>query len=59
MHPRVEVREFEDGIFIKFPSGTPRKMEDRDTDVQVWRDDKGRTVAIDIVYTDDEDVAPE
>ena len=58
-YPRVEVREFDDGIFIRLSSGTPQEVEYHEADVQVWRDKNGRIVAIDIVYTDDEDEAPE
>ncbi|GAA5420875.1 hypothetical protein [Sulfurisphaera tokodaii] len=54
-YPRVE--EFADGIFIRF-GGTPRDVEDHDATVQIWRDERGRIVSIDIVYLDDEDEAP-
>ncbi|BCU70047.1 hypothetical protein [Stygiolobus caldivivus] len=55
--PRIEVEEFDDGVFIRF-GGAPRDVEDHDATVQVWRDERGRIVAIDIVYLDGGDEAP-
>lgn len=49
---QVEIREFEDGIYIDL-GGVPTYAESHEANVQIWRDKENKIVAIDIFYEDE------
>lgn len=52
MCDKITIEEYNDGIFIKL-FGRPYNVEYHDANVQIWRDENGKVVAISIVYEDD------
>ncbi|BBG23695.1 hypothetical protein IC006_0985 [Sulfuracidifex tepidarius] len=48
------IKQYDDGISVDF-GGSPYYVEYHEGNVQVWRDEEGRIVSIDVVYEDDDE----